>query len=431
MGVDCVIQRHHGFLVRRSQCSLWYRRSASSGATDERASSRHQPASSLLAFFTHTSFSRNPRFPDPLNTKIHLNSIVTLVIAGYALFAAVHPAHQESSDLLDFKSNMRRGLQNCAAKFERNGLSARAEARRRALVNLHRKRLTARDTMSVLSASHLVTGTDITPNSPSSKIFGSSNTCILSPETLFGPYYVPGEYIRSSLSENQSGVPVVIEAQFVDVETCEPIADWYSDTWSCNATGIYSGLVANHNGNTDDSSNLNNTFLRGVQKTDTDGVVTFHTLFPGHYPTRTIHPHLVAHLDVTVLDNNTISGGTVAYIGEVYWDQDLIDDVEATYPYNTNTFTLATNEKDLLFINQTKKSGFDPVLNCVYLGDSLSDGLSGWVTVVVNVSATYDPRYNAIDTSTGQQPVRWWRYPAQKRPRIISRIFFSSEDSVE
>ncbi|PYH87722.1 aromatic compound dioxygenase [Aspergillus ellipticus CBS 707.79] len=335
---------------------------------------------------------------------MHLKSVASVVIAGCAVLAATHPGHQEkraNSDLLDFKSNMRRGLQKCSDKFERSGLNARAEARRRALVDQHRKRLTARDTDSVLNTSHLVTGTDITPDSSASEIFGNTSTCILNPEGETGPYYVPGEYIRSSLTEGQSGVPVVIEGQFVDVETCEPITDLYWDIWNCNATGVYSGLVANGNGNTADTSNYNTTFLRGVQKTDSDGVVTFDTLFPGHYSGRTTHHHLVAHLDVTVLENNTITGGTVAHIGQLFWDQDLINDVEDTYPYNTNTVTLTTNAEDRVFSDETENSDSDPVLNYVCLGDSLDDGLFGWVTVAVNVSATYDPNYSFIYTASG------------------------------
>jgi protocatechuate 3,4-dioxygenase beta subunit len=59
----------------------------------------------------------------------------------------------------------------------------------------------------------------------------------------------------------------------------------YAETWGCNATGVYSGLVADGNGNAADQANHNRTFLRGFQKTESDGMVTFNTLFPGHYYT--------------------------------------------------------------------------------------------------------------------------------------------------
>jgi len=130
----------------------------------------------------------------------------------------------------------------------------------------------------------------------------------------------------------------------------------------CNATGVYSGLVANGNGNTADASNLNAAFLHGVQQTDADGVVQFQTLFPGRYSDRTTHHRMVAHVNVTVLLNNTITGGNIAHVGQVFWDQDLIYAVEATYPYNTNNITITTNAADRVFSTETANSDSDPVL---------------------------------------------------------------------
>lgn len=47
-------------------------------------------------------------------------------------------------------------------------------------------------------------------------------------------------------------------------------------------------MSANGNGNSGtETSNLNNTWLRGVQETDDEGVVIFETLVPGHYTGRT------------------------------------------------------------------------------------------------------------------------------------------------
>lgn len=111
---------------------------------------------------------------------------------------------------------------------------------------------------------------------------------------------------------------------------------------------------------------------------------------------------MVAHLNATILANNTLTGGTVAHIGQLFWDQDLIYEIEATYPYNTNNnITLTTNEEDRVFSDETADTTSDPVVEYVRLGDSLADGLFGWVTVAVNVSATYDPNYSFVYTADG------------------------------
>lgn len=110
---------------------------------------------------------------------------------------------------------------------------------------------------------------------------------------------------------------------------------------------------------------------------------------------------MVAHLNASVLANNTIAGGTVAHIGQLFWDQDVINQVEATYPYNTNNITLTTNAEDRVFSDETSDTTSDPVFEYVMLGDDLSDGLFGWVTIAVNVSSTYDPAYSFVYTGSG------------------------------
>ena len=39
-----------------------------------------------------------------------------------------------------------------------------------------------------------------------------------------GPYYVSGEYVREDLREDQEGVPLWLDLQFIDVSTCSPVS---------------------------------------------------------------------------------------------------------------------------------------------------------------------------------------------------------------
>lgn len=93
---------------------------------------------------------------------------------------------------------------------------------------------------------------------------------------------VAGEYVRSDLVDEQEGIPVHYDFQILDVETCEPIVGAYFEIFNCNSTGVYSGTNNMGNGNTNDITVLEETFLRGVQPTDDDGVASFDTLFAGH-----------------------------------------------------------------------------------------------------------------------------------------------------
>jgi len=82
--------------------------------------------------------------------------------------------------------------------------------------------------------------------------------------------------------DEQEGLPLYMAIHFVDFSTCEPVPDVFFDFWSCNSTGIYSGVSATANGNSNTvTSSLNKSFLRGVQKTDLNGAVQFKSVFPG------------------------------------------------------------------------------------------------------------------------------------------------------
>lgn len=147
-----------------------------------------------------------------------------------------------------------------------------------------------------------------------------------------------GEYIRQDLVESQEGVALHLEFQFIDISTCTAASGLYLDLWNANSTGVYSGVVVSGNGDgTTDASNINATFLRGIQETDSEGIASFDTLFPGHYAGRASHTHVMAHQEVELFSNSTMTIGTVSHVGQLFWQTTLKDEVELTYPYVSQT----------------------------------------------------------------------------------------------
>lgn len=107
--------------------------------------------------------------------------------------------------------------------------------------------------------------------------------------------------------------------------------------------------------------------------------------------------HIVVHDNATELANGTIAGGTVSHIGQVFWDQDLITEVEATSPYSTNTQVLTANADDHVFGEQeTEGSDSDPVFNYVYVGDDVSEGLFTWILIGVDTTASYSELWSFL-----------------------------------
>ncbi|KAL9114062.1 MAG: hypothetical protein Q9227_001834 [Pyrenula ochraceoflavens] len=317
-----------------------------------------------------------------------------IFLAFLAALAIAHPGHdhkREAEERRDFLKHAR-SLSHCAEKLKTRGVQQRSLQRRQVLAaSLRAKRgladrpyLKARDTPTVLATSHLSNLTGITLDTPESQLFADNSSCVLQPDVTEGPYYVAGELIRQDVTDGQSGVPLTIDVQVVDTTTCDPLPNLYMDYWHCNATGVYGGVVANGNGDTNDTSNLNNTALRGIQQTDDDGVASFTSVFPGHYVGRTNHIHILTHTvnGTDVLPNNTLTGLTASHVGQIFFDQDLISQVEATTPYSTNTQAVTTNEEDMILSTEADSS--DPIMEYVLLGDTVSDGLLGWITVGID-----------------------------------------------
>ncbi|ETM35232.1 hypothetical protein L914_17823 [Phytophthora nicotianae] len=191
-----------------------------------------------------------------------------------------------------------------------------------------------------------------------------------------------------------------IDVQVIDVSTCEPVTDMYVDFWHANATGVYSGVVADGNGDSSDTTNLNNTFLRGVTPTDEDGVAQMISIFPGHYVERATHLHFIGNYNGTVLSNGTYSGGSVAHVGQFFFDQDLITSVNEQDTYVTNTQEITLNEDDM-WLQAAAADGYDPIMEYALLGDSVADGLFVWISLAVDMTAAQEVEEAATLTANG------------------------------
>ncbi|OJJ54263.1 hypothetical protein ASPSYDRAFT_35772 [Aspergillus sydowii CBS 593.65] len=236
------------------------------------------------------------------------------------------------------------------------------------------------------------------PNTHEEAIFGGNTSAILAPTVTDGPYYIWGEMTREDVREELycDGVDLFLEVQYIDVNTCRPIQGAYVDIWNANATGIYSGVVAQGN---EAQDGWDSTYLRGIQESNEDGIVTFKTIFPGHYDGRATHTHLLTHLGSSVNRNNgtlQVGTGSVAHIGQLFWNEVLRSAVEELSPYSENTQEITSNAEDMWSVEQAS-SDYDPFPEYVYLGNGLQDGLFAWIQIGINASADYtDNSYYSI-----------------------------------
>lgn len=124
-------------------------------------------------------------------------------------------------------------------------------------------------------------------------------------------------------------------------------------------------------------------------------------IFPGRYEGRAIHQHVVVHTNTTLLLNGSYVGGTVAHIGKLFFDESLWSAVEATYPYNTNTQSVTSND-DGMWAPDQADNDYDPFPEFVYLNESITDSLLMWISIGIYAIANRDSNvsyaaYLAVD----------------------------------
>ncbi|MDE1464123.1 intradiol ring-cleavage dioxygenase [Spartinivicinus poritis] len=170
-----------------------------------------------------------------------------------------------------------------------------------------------RDMLKGLSAGSAATlvAASFSSNASSKLLKGSSlqpgyyPCCTLTPEQPEGPYYFDAGMVHRNITEGKPGVPLELELRVVDsTNGCQPITDAVVDIWHCDAQGLYSGYEGQ--GDSGDIDTTGETFLRGVQVTDWQGLVNFQTIYPGWYYTRATHIHLSVFLDAATLVTSQI-----------------------------------------------------------------------------------------------------------------------------
>ncbi|KAH8115934.1 aromatic compound dioxygenase [Phellopilus nigrolimitatus] len=237
-----------------------------------------------------------------------------------------------------------------------------------------------------------------------------AGVCILTPEVTQGPYHVLGELVVQNVTQSQPGVPLEIDVEFIDIDTCEPVPKVWVDAWSCNATGIYSGytnagppldlppVVSAVSPGPYDGADVpgsvvypgptdNFNFLRGVWQADEFGHYTFYTNVPGWYTHRSAHVHIKVYNERngSIADNGTFVAGTALHTGQFFFAEEFMETIGNMTPYKTNTVVRYTNAQDEWY-GYENADGYDALLDIAQVSENLSDGVIGSIIVGLNMS---------------------------------------------
>jgi hypothetical protein len=93
----------------------------------------------------------------------------------------------------------------------------------------------------------------------------------------------------------------------------------------------------------------------------------------------------MTHVGPEVLPNKTIKGGTISYVGQIFFDQSLIDEVTKVSPYKENKNPRFWNKNDDIMATSTLGK-VDNVVEYVLLGNKLEDGIFAWMNFGIDTS---------------------------------------------
>jgi protocatechuate 3,4-dioxygenase beta subunit len=147
--------------------------------------------------------------------------------------------------------------------------------------------------------------------------------------------------IRSSLGTGHvaEGVPLTIQLSLVNTNAdCAPLAGYAVYLWHSDRDGQYSMYS---NGVTDED------YLRGVQESDANGLVTFTSIFPACYSGRWPHVHFEIYPSLALATGSS----NIVHTSQLALPEDVCDTVYATTGYSASVQNLSqvTLESDNIF----------------------------------------------------------------------------------
>lgn len=158
--------------------------------------------------------------------------------------------------------------------------------------------------------------------------------CVVRPEVTEGPYYLDIDLLRSDIREDREGAPLQLTFNVTEVSesSCTPLEGATVEVWHCDADGVYSG-VSDPGFNTSGQ-----TWLRGGQVTDVNGVATFTTIYPGWYSSRAVHIHFKIHPTEDLV-----------FTSQLFFSDAFTEGVFAQEPYVSKGLPDTTNATDNIY----------------------------------------------------------------------------------
>jgi protocatechuate 3,4-dioxygenase beta subunit len=179
----------------------------------------------------------------------------------------------------------------------------------------------------------LAWGCGDTPTTPSSAVdatTASTNAaCAVTPTETVGPYPSLVDLFRSDIREGKSGTLLTLTIRVVNTANgCAAVPNANVEIWHVDAAGNYSQY----------GTQTTQTYLRGIQTTNSNGDVTFTTIYPGWYQGRATH----IHVEVTM-------AGRSVKVTQIAFPESVNNTVHASGVYASRGTNPISNLSDGIF----------------------------------------------------------------------------------
>jgi protocatechuate 3,4-dioxygenase beta subunit len=235
-------------------------------------------------------------------------------------------------------------------------------------------------------------------SSSSSSSSSASASCLQETNVTRGPYFVDdrtdsnitNDVVDSSIPQRsdirsdtkggtgtQSGFRLVLNITVGDYSSgaCSPISNAQVHIWHCNAQGSYSDIQAATNDGGADLTGED--FLRGYQFTDSNGLVSFTTIYPGWCSGRAVH----IHGKVRIFDSS--GNVTTEATTQLFFNDSTTDSV-----YSANAAYSRSSSRDLQNSEDNIYASESPAL-LVSLSGSAISGYTGTVSIGITEGSLY------------------------------------------
>ncbi|KAK0202153.1 hypothetical protein DFS33DRAFT_1056587 [Desarmillaria ectypa] len=179
-----------------------------------------------------------------------------------------------------------------------------------------------------------------------------NETCVLTPGTTTDPYiWSKSQTLRQDMTEDQLGIPLILDIGVIDVNTCEPMRNVLVDLCHCNANEDHCARILHRARNTH---------------------------------SRPFHQNW-----------GTVKTSSTAETGQIFLAEDLSKYSMSYQPYFGHTeIERTTNDVDSIYL-EALVNGWFPELTVIPIdGEEYSNDIIGYITIGVDLSRSTASSFN-------------------------------------